>query len=90
MASVINARKQGKTIEDAIEEAFEPENPPAGAEEQSEQPVPAAPGVPPAGGALPGGGPVPEQRPGLQTLLSTLTGEGSAKSASRLSQQRAV
>jgi hypothetical protein len=85
MASVINARKQGKTIEEAIEEAFELENPPAGAEEQSEQPVPAAPGVPPAGGA-----PLMEQRPELQTLLNTLSGTGATEATSRLSQQRAV
>ena len=85
MASVINARKQGKTIEEAIEEAFELENPPAGAEEQSEQPVPAAPGVPPAGGA-----PSMEQRPELQTLLNTLSGTGATEATSRLSQQRAV
>jgi hypothetical protein len=91
IAEVINARKQGKTIEDAIEEAFEPENPPVGAEEQSEQPVPAAPGTAPAGGApSPMSEQMPQEKPGLQTLLSTLTGEGSAKSASRLSQQRAV
>ena len=90
MASVINARKQGKTIEDAIEEAFELENPPVGAEEQSEQPVPSAPGEAPAGGALPPGMAQQQQRPELQTLLSTLSGSGATGSTSRLSQQRAV
>ena len=90
MASVINARKQGKTIEDAIEEAFELENPPVGAEEQSEQPVPSAPGEAPAGGALPPGMAQQRQRPELQTLLSTLSGSGATGSTSRLSQQRAV
>jgi hypothetical protein len=87
MASVINARKQGKTIEDAIEEAFEPENPPVGAEEQSEQPVPAAPGQAPAGGALPAQA---AQRPELQTLLNTISGSGATQATSRLSQQRAI
>ena len=90
MADVINSRKSGKQIEDAIQDAFQPENPPAGEQIQSEQPVPAAPGEPPAGGALPSAAPMAEERPGLQTLLSTLTGEGGTKSASRLSQQRAV
>jgi hypothetical protein len=87
MAGVINARKQGKNIEDAIEEVFETENPPVGAEEQSEQPVPAAPGQAPAGGALP---PEAQQRPELQTLLNTISGTGATQATSRLSQQRAV
>jgi hypothetical protein len=92
MSEVIKARKAGKSIEEAIEEVFEPENPPAGAEEQSEQPVPAAPGSAPAGGAptQPQGMPLPQERPELQTLLSTLTGGGKAQSAARLSQQRRV
>jgi hypothetical protein len=87
IAETIKGRKAGKNIEDVIEEVFKPENPPAGAEVQSEQPVPAAPGVPPAGGA-----PTeqPQQRPELQTLLSTLTGTGTTRSAARLSQQRRV
>jgi hypothetical protein len=65
---------------------------PVGAEEQSEQPVPAAPGAAPAGGAQmpPEGGPAQEERPGLQTLLSSLTGGGKAQSTARLSQQRKV
>jgi hypothetical protein len=77
------------TIEDSVEEVFEPENPPVGAEEQSEQPVPSAPGAAPAGGAsaLP---PQAPQRPELQTLLSGMTGAGATKSSVRLSQQRRV
>jgi hypothetical protein len=90
MADVINSRKSGKQIEDAIQDAFQPENPPAGVEQPVEQPVPAAPAEASAGGALPSAAPMAEERPGLQTLLSTLTGEGGTKSASRLSQQRAV
>ena len=87
IAETIRARKSGKNIEDIIEEVFEPENPPAGAEEQSEQPVPAAPGVPPAGGAQ---APQQQGRPDLQTLLSTMTGEGAGRSAVRTTRERAV
>jgi hypothetical protein len=90
MAEIINMRKQGKTIEAAVQEVFKPENPPAGAAQQSEQPVPAAPGAEPAGGAQ---SPLPSQapqRPELQTLLSGLTGAGATKSSVRLSQQRRV
>jgi hypothetical protein len=85
MSEVIKARKAGKSIEDAIEEVFKPENPPAGAEAQSEQPVPAAPGSAPAGGAL-----VPQGRPDLQSILSTMTGEGQGRSAVRTTRERAV
>jgi hypothetical protein len=88
IAETIRARKSGKNIEDIIEEVFEPENPPAGAEEQSEQPVPAAPGVPPAGGAqMP---PQQQGRPDLQTLLSTMTGEGAGRTAVRTTRERPV
>jgi hypothetical protein len=85
MSEVIKARKAGKSIEEAIEEVFEPENPPAGAEEQSEQPVPAAPGSAPAGGAS-----MPQGRPDLQSILSTMTGEGTGRSAVRTTRERAV
>jgi hypothetical protein len=85
MSEVIKARKAGKPIEDAIEEVFKPENPPAGAEAQSEQPVPAAPGSAPAGGA-----PAPQGRPDLQSILSTMTGEGSGRSAVRTTRERAI
>jgi hypothetical protein len=89
MADVINSRKSGKQIEDAIQDAFKPENPPAGIEQSVEQPVPAAPAEPPAGGALPEGMPG-EQPPELQTLLSRITGTGATASSARLSQQRRV
>ena len=92
MADVINSRKSGKQIEDAIQEAFKAENPPAGVEAQSEQLVPAAPGEAPVGGApseeaMP---PQQEQPPELQTLLSRITGTGATASSARLSQQRRV
>jgi hypothetical protein len=85
MSEVIKARKSGKSIEDAIEEVFKPENPPAGAEAQSEQPVPAAPGAAPAGGAS-----APQGRPDLQAILSTMTGEGQGRSAVRTTRERAI
>ena len=85
MSEVIKARKAGKSIEEAIEEVFEPENPPAGAEEQSEQPVPAAPGAAPVGGAS-----APQGRPDLQSILSTLSGEGAGRAVARTTRERAI
>jgi hypothetical protein len=93
IAETIRARKSGKNIEDIIEEVFEPENPPAEAEQQSELPVPATPDTASAGGAQEQMGPaqpLPQERPELQTLLSSLTGSGKAQSTARLSQQRQV
>jgi hypothetical protein len=87
MAEIIDMRKKGKTIEEAVQEVFKPENPPAGAPQQSEQPVPAAPGEVPAGGAQ---SPMPQGRPDLQTMLSSLTGEGQGRSAVRTTRERAI
>ena len=93
VARVIKERQQGKSLEDIIEEVFEPENPPAGAIEESvEQPsVPSAPEEAPVGGAqeaqLP---PAPQQRPALQSLLSSLSGTGQAGSAVRTISRRQV
>ena len=86
ISEVIQMRQKGKAIEDAIQEVFKPETPPAGAEAPVEQPVPAAPGQPPAGGALP-----PQQgRPDLQTMLSSLSGEGRTGAAVRTTRERAI
>jgi hypothetical protein len=85
MSDVIKKRKAGISIEDAIEEVFKPENPPAGAEAQSEQPVPAAPGAAPAGGAS-----MPQGRPDLQSILSTLSGEGAGRAVARTTRERAI
>ncbi len=85
ISSVINARKKGILVEDAVEEAFKVQEPPAGAEQPVEQPVPAAPGAPPAGGASSS-----QERPELQTLLNSISGSGATQSTSRLSQQRVV
>ena len=87
ISSVITARKKGVLVEDAVEEAFKVQEPPAGTEQPVEQPVPAAPDAAPAGGALPQEeGPPPD----LQTLLSSLTGSGKAQSAVRTSRQRQI
>ena len=87
IAEVIKARQKGKALEDVVEEVFEPNTPPAGAEEQNEQPVPPAPGPESAGGAplQPG-----QARPELQTLLATMSGTGATRTAARISQQRRV
>jgi hypothetical protein len=87
IADVIKARKKGVSIEEAIEDVFKPENPPAGAAESVEQPVPSAPGEPPVGGA-PGGAAMPPAKPELQTLLSTMTGSGAARSSAQISNKR--
>jgi hypothetical protein len=87
ISSVINARKKGVLVEDAVEEAFKVQEPPAGTEQPVEQPVPAAPEEAPAGGALP---PQEGQPPDLQTLLSSLTGSGKTQSAVRTSRQRQI
>ena len=73
IADVIKARQKGVAIEDAIEQIFKPELPPAGAPQVEQMsPAPTA--------ALAGG--LPPQQPGggLQSLLSSLssTGKGSA------------
>jgi hypothetical protein len=90
IADVIKARKKGVSIEEAIEDVFTPENPPAGAAESVEQPVPSAPGEPPVGGAsgVPEGMPLPPAKPELQTLLSTMTGSGAARSSAQISNKR--
>jgi hypothetical protein len=87
ISSVINARKKGVLVEDAVEEAFKVQEPPAGTEQPVEQPVPAAPEEAPAGGALP---PQEGPPPDLQTLLSSLTGSGKTQSAVRTSRQRQI
>jgi hypothetical protein len=89
LSEVIQKRQTGTSIEDAIEEVFEPKNPPAGAEEQSEQPVPAAPAESPAGGASPQE--MPQQaRPDLQTMLATMTGSGDVRGGASVKRERAI
>ena len=100
IAKVIKERQRGKVLEDVIEEVFQPENPPAGAQQSVEQPsVPSAPGAP-VGGSI--GGPeapqeqrlegpaIVQQKPELQTLLSSLNASGKIGSSVRTSNRRQI
>ena len=78
IAQVIKARQKGISIEDAVEDIFAPELPPAGAQ-QVEQMSP-APEVASAGGLPPQ---QPEQGGGLQSLLSSLSASGRANASAR-------
>ena len=90
IAAVIKARQKGQALEDAIEATFAPQQqvPPAGEPTNTvEQMSPAPAGVPA------GGSPMPEQpqgRPDLQTMLSSLTGAGQARSAVSTTRERAI
>jgi hypothetical protein len=77
IAQVIKARQKGISIEDAIEDIFAPELPPAGAQ-MVEQTSPAPAG--PVGGLPPQ---QPEQGGGLQSLLSSLSSGGRASASAR-------
>jgi len=78
IAQVIKARQKGISIEDAVEDIFAPELPPAGAQ-QVEQMSP-APEVASVGGLPPQ---QPEQGGGLQSLLSSLSASGRANASAR-------
>jgi len=83
IAQVIKARQKGISIEDAIEDIFAPELPPAGAP-QVEQTSP-APEMAPVGGLPPQqGGGIPD----VQTLLSSLTSGGKASASARTAIRR--
>ena len=106
IAQVIKERQRGKVLEDIIEEIFTPKNPPAGAQQSVEQPVPSAPGAP-VGGA-PSGSPMGEvgsgapegppfrgpgvetQRPELQSILASLNASGKANGSVRTISRRTV
>jgi len=106
VAQVIKERQRGKVLEDIIEEVFTPKNPPAGAQQQVEQPVPSAPGAP-VGGA-PSGSPMGEigsgnpegppfrgpgevtPRPELQSILASLNASGKASGSVRTIARRTV
>jgi hypothetical protein len=79
IAEVIRMRQKGTQIEDAINDVFAPELPPAGEAPMVEQPSP-APAAAPAGGSQP-----PQ---GLQSLLSSLTMGGTANASARTVTQR--
>ena len=79
IAEVIRMRQKGTQIEDAINDVFAPELPPAGEAPMVEQPSP-APAAAPAGGSQP-----PQ---GLQSLLSSLSMGGTANASARTVTQR--
>ncbi len=83
IAEVITLRQSGKSIEDAINEVFAPEELPAAGAPTVEQPSPAP--AAPAAGALPAG---PGGQPDIQTLLSSLTAGGRASASARTSMRR--
>jgi len=81
IAEVIKARQKGKTLEDAIEDIFAPELPPAGEQQMVEQTSPAP--------EQPVGGPTPmppqgqEATPDIQSLLSSLSSTGKGTASAR-------
>jgi hypothetical protein len=90
IAAVIKARQKGQALEDAIEETFAPQQevPPAGAPTNAVEQMSPAPAGSPAGGP-----PMleqPQARPDLQTMLSSLSGDGRAQAAIRTSRERAI
>ena len=97
IATVIQQRQKGRTLEDIVEEVFEPQNPPAGGEESVEQPsVPPAPGAPVGGSPFEQAKTEPQiegqvtQRPELQSLLSSLSASGKVGSSVRTINRRVV
>ena len=95
IAAVIKARQKGQALEDAIEATFAPQQqtvPPAGVPQAVEQPSPAPEGVP-AGGATPGQAPMamPAQQGqpmDIQSLISSLSGQGTANASVRTINRR--
>ena len=89
IAAVIKARQKGQALEDAIEATFAPQQqvPPAGEPTNTVEQMSPAPAGPPAGGSPT---PLPQGRPDLQTILSSMTGEGQARSAVRTTREQAI
>jgi len=95
IASVIKARQKGRSLEEAIDDAFgppEPQVPPAGAAPtEVEQPSPAPDGAPVGGSpqeALPQE--APEAGPDIQQILASLTGAGGTSGRATVIQRRPV
>ena len=84
MAAVIDERKKGTPLEDAVAKAFKPEPAPKQPQMQPEQPAPAEPGMQQMGGELPQ---APQGRPAMQELLAGLTGSGSPVLSGRVTRQ---
>jgi hypothetical protein len=90
IAAVIKARQKGQALEDAIEETFAPQQqvPPVGAPTDAvEQMSPAPAGTPAGGSPMPE---LPQGRPDLQTMLSSLSGDGRGQAAVRTTRERAI
>jgi hypothetical protein len=88
IADAIKARQGGKSIEDVVGTIFAPKQqvPPAGAAPSVEQPSPVPGAAAPAEGQpMPQGrgAPAPQQAPDLQTLMSSLSGEGQGNAVVR-------
>jgi hypothetical protein len=83
IAQVIKARQKGTSIEDAVEDIFAPELPPAGAP-TVEQPSP-APAAPAGGSPIQPGA---QAQPDIQTLLSSLNASGTATASARTAVRR--
>lgn len=81
MATVIDERKRGTPLEEAVAKAFKPE--PA-EEETPAAPEMAQPEEPMGGGGMPQG---PQGRPAMQELLAGLTGAGNPVLAGRVTRQ---
>ena len=106
IATVIQQRQKGRTLEDIVEEVFAPQNPPAGAAQSVESPVSQTPGGP-VGGPPQGAGPSPvgqgapegppfkgpgetTQRPELQSILAGLSSAGKVSGGARTISRRTV
>jgi hypothetical protein len=88
IAEAIKARQGGKSIEDVVGNIFAPkqQTPPAGAAPSVEQPSPVPGAAAPAEGQpAPQGGRMapPQQAPDLQTLMSSLSGQGQGSASVR-------
>lgn len=81
MATVIDERKKGVPLEDAVAKAFKPEPAPQ-QPEAPEMAQPEQPGI--EGGAMPQ---MPQARPAMQELLAGLTGSGNPVLAGRVTRQ---
>jgi hypothetical protein len=86
MASVINDRKKGTPLEDAVANAFKQKEQPK--PEMQEPELPEAPQEPGMGAEPPMGGgqapQLPQGRPAMQELLAGLTGGGNPNLAARV------
>jgi hypothetical protein len=90
IAAVIKARQKGQALEDAIEETFAPQQevPPAGVPTNAVEQMSPAPAGSPVGGSPMLG--QPQARPDLQTMLSSLSGDGRGQAAVRTIRERAI